>query len=232
LAERLFNLELGIDRLLIGAPTPPSAAARVLMSPIAAGNFLLFGLALLTIDWRTRRGDWPAQFLCLGAATAPAFGLLGLLLGPKVSDLYCGFAGRCELLPAHLWVGLFARKLGLGRASHQPQQGAQLLRRTAPSALLVLSLIGWFISKPLLTDAHFTWVEVSALAVFSSLLLSGFIAWIAFIVERGDAERERAETALNIGKEQLDRLMDRGEQPESERRLLRKVNAAFAVACC
>jgi len=44
------------------------------------------------------------------------------------------------------------------------------------------------------------------------------------------AERERAETALNIGKEQLDRLMDRGEQPESERRLLRKVNAAFAVA--
>jgi PAS domain S-box-containing protein len=230
LAERLFNLELGIDRLLIGAPTPPSAAARVLMSPIAAGNFLLFGLALLTIDWRTRRGDWPAQFLCLGAATAPAFGLLGLLLGPKVSDLTVA-------LPAVVSYFLLTSGLVCSRASWalgglltSRSRGAQLLRRTAPSALLVLSLIGWFISKPLLTDAHFTWVEVSALAVFSSLLLSGFIAWIAFIVERGDAERERAETALNIGKEQLDRLMDRGEQPESERRLLRKVNAAFAVA--
>jgi len=45
--------------------------------------------------------------------------------------------------------------------------------------------------------------------------------------------RERAETALNIGKEQLDRLMDRGEQPESERRLLRKVKCGFPLwPCC
>ena len=104
------------------------------------------------------------------------------------------------------------------------------MRVAAPSALLVLSLIGWLISKPLLTGSQFSWVEASVLGVFSSLALVGFIAWMAFIVERGDAERERAETALSLGKEQLDRLMGRSEQPESERRLRQKVNAAFALA--
>src|SRR5271170_5541842 len=64
LAEHLFDLNFGIDRLLLLAPlSPQTAAARVLMSPVSGGFFLLVGCALLGINWRTRRGDWPAQFL-------------------------------------------------------------------------------------------------------------------------------------------------------------------------
>lgn len=52
------------------------------MSPVAAGAFLLLGLALLMIDWRTRGEKWPAQFICLAAAFAPVVGVLGWILGP------------------------------------------------------------------------------------------------------------------------------------------------------
>ena len=56
LAEHLFTLDLGIDRLLLlGPPVGQTANSRILMSSITAGAFLLLGLALLAIDWRTRR---------------------------------------------------------------------------------------------------------------------------------------------------------------------------------
>ena len=82
LAELLFRRDLGIDRLLLlRSPGAPIATARIVMSPVAAGAFLLLGLALLVIDWRTRGEKWPAQFICLAAALAPLFGVLGWILG-------------------------------------------------------------------------------------------------------------------------------------------------------
>src|SRR5208337_4365919 len=74
-----------------------------------------------------------------------------------------------------------------------PGAGARLFRKVIPAALLVLSLIGLSITKTLLTDSHFTWVEVSLLALFCSALLTGFIMWVAFIVERSDASNARLE---------------------------------------
>jgi len=204
LAEHLFRLHFGIDRLLLVSAAPPPTAARVLMSPIAAGYFLLTGLALLAIDWRPRRDDWPAQFVCFGAAVAPAFGLLGLLVGPKLSPITLA-------LPAVFCYTLLTSGLICSRATWaleglltSQNSGARLLRRGTPAALTVLSLIGWSISKPLLTEEHFTWVEVSVLAVISGAVLAGFTAWMAFMVERSDAlnaelERRVAERTEALG---------------------------------
>jgi PAS domain S-box-containing protein len=233
MAESLFDVDLGIDRLLLA--TAPAfqmtdAGIRVRMSPVAALVFLLLGFALLLIDWRTRRDDWPAQFLCLAAVSGAAFGLLGLVVGPTVSSITLA-------LPAVL--GYFALAFGivcarspwaLGGLLTSDSQGARLLRKTVPAGLLVLSLIGWLISKPLLTEAHFTWMEVSALAILCSTMLAGFLAWIAFIVDRGDNERKKLETALHIDKEQIDRLLDRIDEPQAEVTLRRKVTVGFAVA--
>jgi PAS domain S-box-containing protein len=232
LTEHIFGLALGIDQVLaVVSGADHAASVRPgLMSSITASDFLILAIALLLLDWKTRRGDWPAQFLCLAAIVPTSFGLLALFLSPRTYPTSMAWPTVATFLV--LIGGLLCSRptWALGGLLTSRSTGARLLRGAVPSALLVLSLVGWFISKPLLTDAHFTWVEVSALAVFSSLALVGFIAWMAFIVERSDLERRRAETALGIGKEQLDRLMDRTEQPESERRLLRRVNAAFAVA--
>jgi hypothetical protein len=84
LAEQMFGSNLGIDRLLlVRSPGPPIADARIVMGPVAAGAFLLLSLALLVIDWRTRGEKWPAQFICLAAAFAPVFGVLGWILGSR-----------------------------------------------------------------------------------------------------------------------------------------------------
>ncbi|MFY9948278.1 MAG: PAS domain S-box protein [Candidatus Sulfotelmatobacter sp.] len=232
LAEHLFTVNLGIDQILVRVPATDHAAgvSPGLMSSLTALDFFLLGCAILLLDRRTRRDDWPAQFLCLGAAIPAAFGLAALLLEPGASPTSMAWPTAVTFLV--LISGLLCSRAdwAIGGLLTRRSTGARLLRVAVPSALLVLSLIGWLILKPLLTGSHFSWVEASALGVFSSLALVGFIAWMAFIIERGDAERERAETALSIGKEELDRLMDRAEQPESERWLRRKVSGAFAVA--
>jgi PAS domain S-box-containing protein len=231
LAEHLFTLSLGIDRLmLLRPPAGQTAGARILMSPITAGAFLLFGLALLLIDWRTRREDWPAQFFCLAAAIAFPFGLLGLVLGPGVSPI---------TLPLPTIVGILALAAGLlccrstwalGGLLIRKSPGTTLLRRALPAALLVLGLIGWSISKALLTEAHFTWIEVTVLAIVAGAMLAGFIGWTAFIVDRSDTQRQKLEQALQVSKGQLDQFFNRSEEPQAEELLRRKVNAGFAVA--
>jgi hypothetical protein len=88
LVEELFGLDLGIDAVfVVKAHALAIAGARIRMSPITAVIFLLLGLSLLLIDWRTNRDDWPAQFLSFGATMGAVFGLLGLVFGPKASPI-------------------------------------------------------------------------------------------------------------------------------------------------
>jgi PAS domain S-box-containing protein len=231
LAESIFRLDLGIDRVLLAAPpTLETATTRIRMSPVAAGDFFLFGIALLLIDWRTRHSDWPAQFLSIGAALGAAFGLIGLLVGPSVSPITIAFPAAIAYFALASGIVCARASWAIGGLLTSPAQGARLLRKVVPAALLVLGLIGFLISKPLLTEAHFTWVEASLLAVFSSALLAGFIAWMAFIVERGEAQRKKLEEALHVDKEHLDRLLDRIEEPQAEVKLRRKVKLGFAFA--
>ena len=183
----------------------------------AAAFFLLFGLALLAIDWRTTRNDWPAQFLCLTAAAAPAFGALGLLLGPAVSPVTLALPAVVGyfLLTGGLLCSRADWALGGLLTSRSP--GAKLLQKAIPGSLLILGIIGWAISKALLTEVHFSWAEVSALAVASAAILAGFVVWMASIVDRSDADRRKIEEALRVSKEELDRLLGRIEEPESEK---------------
>jgi hypothetical protein len=57
--------------------------------------------------------------------------------------------------------------------------------------------LAWLISKPLLTEVHFAWVELTVLAVVTTTMLAGFIGWTAFIVDRSDGEREQRAEAPN-----------------------------------
>jgi PAS domain S-box-containing protein len=156
-----------------------------LLFPVAAVSQLLLAVALLGIDWRPRWLAWPAQYACYGALLGGAFGLLGCILGPSVSPLTLA-------LPSVVSFFLLASGLLSARAEWTTKgllasqnSGARLFRRASPAALLVLGLIGFSISKPLLASGDFSWVQLSTLAVFSSALLVGFIAWIAICLERG-----------------------------------------------
>ncbi|MFZ0146095.1 MAG: PAS domain S-box protein [Candidatus Sulfotelmatobacter sp.] len=206
LIEHLSRSDLGIDQLLahVSAADHAAGVRPGLMSSITASDFVILGVALLLLDWRTRRNGWPAQLLCLTAAVATTFGLFALCLSPGTYPTSMAWPTT---------VGFFVLEGGLlcsrptwalGGLLAGRSTGARLLRGAVPSALLILSLIGWHVSKPLLTETRFTWVEVSLLAVFSSLALAGFIAWMALIVERSEAlnadlERRVAQRTAALG---------------------------------
>jgi PAS domain S-box-containing protein len=231
LGEQLFRLNLGIDRLLLlRSPGPPIDTARILMSPVAAGAYVLLGLALLGIDWRTRREHWPAKYLCLVSGIAPLFGLLGLMLGPQVSSV---------ALAVPAVVGFFALIFGCVCARPTWATGGLLTRRTPgakllgialPGALPVLGLLGWFISKPLLTEVHFGWVQVTVLAMLTSTMVAGFIGWTAFVVDRSNNQRKQLAEAPHLVLEQVGRRLDSPEETDNEARLRRRIRLGIAAA--
>jgi PAS domain S-box-containing protein len=231
LMEQLFRRDFGINRLLLLRPPGPQVASfRILMSPIAAGAFLLLGVALLGIDWRTRRKKWPAQLLCLAAAFAPVFGLLGLIVGPRVSPTTLALPAVAGFVA--LTAGLLCSRptWAIGGLLTRQSRGARLLRAALPAALVVLGLLGWLISKPLLSEVHFTWVEVTLLAIVTGAMLAGFIGWTALVVDRSDDEQRKVEEALHLDQEQVERLLAQIAQPESDAHLRRWVKSAVAVA--
>ncbi|MGA7557413.1 MAG: ATP-binding protein [Terriglobales bacterium] len=187
--EHIGGFDFGFDQLLFVVPR----AERIpglrpgLVASSSACAFILLSTALLLLNWKTRRGIWLAQYLAFAAAIVAIFGFFALLIAPGVSGLTMAFPSAVAFLV--LAAGLLGSRPTwvMGGLLSSQSAGARLLRKLIPAAFLVLGLIGWLISKALLTAAHFNWVQVSLLAILCGALLVGFVTWIAFIVDRSDA---------------------------------------------
>ena len=85
LTENLAGLNLGFDEILhsVRVGEELGSVRPGLIPSIAALNLLLLGCGLLILDWRTRRGHWPAQWLAIGAAIGSSFGILDFALGRR-----------------------------------------------------------------------------------------------------------------------------------------------------
>jgi PAS domain S-box-containing protein len=231
LAEFLFRLDFRIDRLLLAKALAPAVAGlRLRMSPVGAVMYVLLSLSLLTIDRRTQRLDWPAQFLALAAMMGAAFGSIGILIMPGASPI--ALALPTALIGLSLPIGIICARApwAVGGLLTSDTRGARLLRKTAPAGLFVLSLVGLSLSKPLLTDTHISAAAATVLALFCGVLLTGFIVWIASIVDHDEIERRKIEEAQLLSSDQLDRLLNRMEEPAEDAQLRRKVTFALAVA--
>jgi len=231
LVEFLFQLDFGIDRLLLAtAPTLATAGLRIRMSPIGAAMFVLLSLSLLTIDKRTLRLEWPAQFLALASMMGAAFGSIGILFVPGATPI--ALALPAALIGLSLPIGIICARApwAIGGLLTSNTRGARLLRKTVPAALFVLSLVGLSISRPLLTGTHISAAAATLLALFCSVLLAGFIVWIASIVDHDEIERRKIEEAQLLSSEQLDRLLNRIEEPAEEAHLRLKVRLALTFA--
>jgi PAS domain S-box-containing protein len=231
LAEFLFRLDFGIDRLLlVTAPTLVTAAFPPRMSPVAAAVFIPLSLSMLTIDKRTRRLDWPAQFLALAAMMGAAFGSIGILIVPGPSPISLSLPTALTGLSLPIGIVCARAKWAIGGLLTSDTRGARLLRKTVPTSLFVLSLVGLFLSKPLLTGTHISAAAAILLALFCSVLLAGFIVWIASIVDHDEIERRKIEEAQLLSSEQLDRLLNRIEEPADDTQLRRRVTLALTFA--
>ena len=149
LGEYIFGPNLRIDRLLLlQSPGPSIVSARTLMSPVAAGAYLLLGLALLGIDWRTKREHWPAQYLCLVSGMVPVFGLLSLVLGPQVSSITLALPAVVGFLALTFGLLCSHPSWAMGGILTRRSPGAKLLRVALPVALLVSVYLAGLFRNP------------------------------------------------------------------------------------
>ena len=133
LAEHLFTVESwALTRYwFVSAATDHAAGVSPgLMSSLTALDFFLLGFAILLLDRRTRRDDWPAQFLCLGAAHPRRVWTGCLASGAGCFSHEHGVANGGYVLSPDLWTAVLPGRLGHWRTSYQTQHsGARLLRR-------------------------------------------------------------------------------------------------------
>ncbi len=211
LVEHLSRLDLGIDQFLL--VVPPALQTGIvrpgLMSPITAGAFLLLGLALLGIDWRTRRGQWPAQFLSLAAGGLATFSVLSFAFDPHIYTAHLSLALPTAVTFAVFSLGLVCARneWGLGALLCSQSLGGSLARRLLPAAFVPM-LVGWIRWRITTSGLYSEWSTVVLAALTTLFLLAGLIAWAAVAVYRNDVERRKVEEALHESQERFRRLLD------------------------
>jgi PAS domain S-box-containing protein len=219
LLGHLFGLNLSVHPLgLSPLPSTQTAAPLAFMSPTTAATFLFLGCALIIIDWCPRKKPWPSQFFCLGAAATTLIGLFGLILGPRVSSV--GLTSSAPAVAAFflLNAGVLCSRptWALGGLMTRHSQGAEWLRRTLPFAALLFAITGWLIAKPLLSDVHFTWTEIALLALSAACMLTLFIGWVIYMMDRSETINAKKNFTLQP---LSGPPLDLREEPEAEIRL-------------
>jgi PAS domain S-box-containing protein len=204
--EFFINLDLRLDQLFIRALPDATIPLRQsgLMSPITAFNFLMFAVALLLIDWRTKNRDWPAQYFCMAGALGTSVGILGVFFQPFPTSITVAAPTAVCFVALTCGITCARASWAVGGLLTSESAGAKWMRRAGLSAIVVLILLGWLLSKPLLTSDHLTWMQFTVIVVVTAALLASLIVWTALLLNQTDLERRRAELALRLTPEKLD----------------------------
>jgi PAS domain S-box-containing protein len=202
----------GIDRLLfrekLDALSPPNR-----MAPNTTLNFLLTGVALLALDVETRGRGRPAQVLAVLSALTSLFALIGYAF--EVQYLY----GLASYIPMALNTALAFAVLSVGILCARPDQGLMAVvtsgspggvtaRRLLPAALGLPVLLGWLCLAGQRAGLYDTSFGVALLVLLIVIAFAVLIGWTASSLDLADAERRRAETALERLRRQLQLILD------------------------
>jgi PAS domain S-box-containing protein len=211
LLEFVTGLDLGIDRLLfadkLATVQRPPGRLPGRPSPSAAVSFLFMGLALVLLDFRTRRGRWPAQILALVPGFVGVQALAGYayeqrrFFAPEERWVTAAFSPMsihtaAMLLALSLGVLLARPDRGIMTVFSGRDAGAFVARRLLPASIVVPLLLAWLFL--LAERAGIVTAEVSAAleALTIMLVLTGLIVWNAAVMRRLDRARGKAVAAL------------------------------------
>ncbi|MGA9383265.1 MAG: PAS domain S-box protein [Phormidium sp.] len=207
LIQFLFNINLGIDELLVKDFTTHIGyeyPGRIAMS--AAVKFLMLSAALILLN---RRIYSLAEGLAFGSFLISLLGLIGYIY--QVQDFYNLFSGGSIALAAIIAFGI----LSLGILFARPEQG-WLKVITSPDAggITARYLLPFVISIPLILGgfqilsyrSDFMPIEVSiiCLSIVNILVLSGVAWWNARFLNKLDLKQRKTELALRQSYERLE----------------------------
>lgn len=210
LAEYVLQTDFGIDQLLV---VEPASSVHTIspgrMSPTTAVSFLLLGLALVGIDWQTRRGHRPAQALPLPVLVICLLAAFGYLYG---EDSFFNFAGataialHSALLFIVLALGLICARPGQGIMGMLTREtvGGSMARRLLPFVVGVPMVLSWLRMKGEqagLFDHTMGFVMFSAtnVLIFSMVVLATAVSldWIECRREQAEAQILQLNAELN-----------------------------------
>jgi len=221
-ASRLYSAwDLGPDRLLfseqlsrVGGKTPNR------MAPNTALNFLLVGVALLVLDYRTRRGWRPAEGLAL---LTGVFGLVAVAGYVYDSSVLYGI-GPFIPMAANTAVGFLVLSAGVLCARTEDglpalfvgrTAGAVLTRRLLPAALIIPLLLGWLRLEGQKLGLYDQAGGVAFMVTATTLILAALVWRCAVEIDGSERARSAAERRLRDLNEHLEaRVAERTEDLE------------------
>lgn len=187
--------DLGIDQLLFtaGPDDLPGSVRLALMSPIAAANFFLLGISIAVLNIKGRPGRVLENLLPTIAAVTAIFGILDFVLDPQSTHTHIAPMTALILFVLSFAVLVARAESGLGALFLSRTAGGMLCRRLLPSAILIPIAIAWLRWKGQHTGLYSDWTGLAIMTVTSAVLLAGLTVWTAFVLDRADADRSKAE---------------------------------------
>lgn len=209
LGEYLFGWDAGIDQLLFreaAGSVGTSHPGR--MAVLTALNFVLLGLALLSLDFKTRRGYRPADFFTIPVTLTGFTCLTGYAYGAK--PLYgIGFFTTIAVHTAAtfvvLCVGLLCARpeRGIIALLTGDTVGGAVARRLLPATFGIVFLLGWLRLEGQRAGLYDTALGTSLYAVLMVVIFGALTLATARMLNRMDALRRRAEETLRESEERF-----------------------------
>jgi PAS domain S-box-containing protein len=227
LSEYVFGLNLRIDQLLFNESTGTAAtysAGR--MAPTTSTAFLAIGLALLLLDWKTRRGHRPAQVLSLWSALVAMMAICGYIY--HATALYKLL--QYTQIALHTAIALFLLSCAIFFARPRTSiagdltgegSGSVMARRFLPAVFIIPVFLGWIRLQGQLAGLYGTELGV-ALYATSNVVVFAVLVWLnARKMNVEYSQRSRAEREIRELNTELEvRVAERTEALEQQTTVL------------
>ena len=230
LTEYGLGADLGLDRFLFPKEAREAGASFPGRMSFATGlDFVLLGLALVTLDWRVgARHHYPAQYLVLAGGVVAFVAFMGYFYGIESFSHLKAYASIALNTAVAFWVLcigiLFARPgHGIMAVFTSDRPGGILSRRMLPAAILGPLLGGWLCVLGV-RDGAFGLGFGSAL--YATVLIAAFsalIVWAASALNSADSERRQGAEALRQSNARLQAVRE-----EERTRVAREIHDVLA----
>jgi PAS domain-containing protein len=235
--EYLFGVNLRIDQLLF---TEPAAAVTTSfpgrMSQTSSVSFMAIGVALLVLEWKTKRGRRPSQGLSLW----PALVALVAITGYTYRATALNRVWLYTHVPMPMAIALFllsgavffARpRTGIAGDLTGEGSGSAMARRLLPAVFLIPLLLGWICLHGQRSGLYGTELGLAIYSA-SNVVVFGVLVWLnTRKMNLEYAQRSAAETEIRTLNAELEgRVAERTQALEQQTAVLAQQAALLDLA--
>ncbi|MGH7498624.1 MAG: PAS domain-containing protein [Gemmatimonadales bacterium] len=201
--SRLYTpWDIGADLLLFASKvTSDAGGGPNRMAPNTGLSFVLIGLALALMDYRTRGAKRPSVALAAIAGVLSLIVSLGYVYDSRMLygiGRFTPMAMNTAVCFLMLSLGIISARPGAGMTSllTGTGPGSVLGRRLLPAVIALPIMLGWLRFKGEAIGLYDAGTGVALLATGTMLVMGALIWWSAVSLDRTDLARTRAELML------------------------------------